>query len=268
MNVCVIEIDKDIYSNNKFWNILFSSIYNSYKIEYIINKNKKYMNCSNTYYKANTLRTKFENNGIKICHKDYKCNSYLREECSCESKLNKKNIKTNEITYIFEGAFKLDKNKFENIWNKNDNEFNNEDKEFNNDDKEFNNDDDDDEFKKEYKKFTNKIKIKELLLLIEKKNKQYTISNIKFVLDKKVQIINELGINDDHRGSDHMIIKLPFEQNIKLSNEFTLEEFIIASINLKSHKFDYWYELYCGTNYKINDSGDEIYINLDFDHGS
>ena len=35
---------------------------------------------------------------------------------------------------------------------------------------------------------------------------------------------------------------------------------------MKSHKFDYWYELFCDTNVKVKDN--EVIVNLNFDHGS
>jgi hypothetical protein len=63
-----------------------------------------------------------------------------------------------------------------------------------------------------------------------------------------------------------MIIELPFVSNIKLSKEFTVEEMITATYNLKSHKFDYWYELFCDTKIKIDN--DKINVCLSFDHGS
>ena len=51
-----------------------------------------------------------------------------------------------------------------------------------------------------------------------------------------------------------------------LGKEFTLEDLITANSNLKSHKFDYWYELYTGC--VCANKNNSIVINLEFDHGS
>ena len=63
-----------------------------------------------------------------------------------------------------------------------------------------------------------------------------------------------------------MIIKLPFEYYVNLQNNFSLEDLIIACYNVKSHKFNYWYELFCDT--LIDVENDKINILLNFDHGS
>jgi hypothetical protein len=201
---------------------------------YVINKDKKYMNCSSLWYDADELRAKFEQEGIKICHKDYKCSGYLSDECNCKSKINKRKVNPNEIKYVFDGKFKFDNEMFSYYEVCNNDEL-------------------------------CKI-IKKLFQQIEDKNKINTISNIKFVLEKEIKITNNHGINKDHRGSDHMIIDLPFVSNIELGCEFTLEELIIACTNLKSHKFDNCYELYCDSKCEIADN--QIVINACFDHGS
>jgi len=56
--VFIIEINEDFGKNNVFWIELIRTIYNSFEIEYIINKGKKYVNCSNTWYDANEIRNK------------------------------------------------------------------------------------------------------------------------------------------------------------------------------------------------------------------
>jgi hypothetical protein len=53
---------------------------------------------------------------------------------------------------------------------------------------------------------------------------------------------------------------------VQLDKEFNLYELILTNTNLKSHKFDKWYELYCGA--KCKKIGNKIQINLEFDHGS
>jgi hypothetical protein len=37
---------------------------------------------------------------------------------------------------------------------------------------------------------------------------------------------------------------------------------------IKSHKFDYWYELYCSINVNSKKNSQDIKINVSYDHGS
>ena len=223
----IIKLNNDICANNRFWSELLRGIYDSFEIYYVVNKGKNYMNCSSMWYDATEIREKFKQEKIKIVHKEHICSSYF--ECNIKSKINVKNVDVNEIKYIFGGKFRFD----------------------------------DENFDKEYY-----VKVKTLLEEIENKNETHTISNIKFVLEKEksVKIINDHGINEDHRGSDHMIIKLPFMSNVELNNEFTLKDLIIACTNIKSHKFDNWYEMYCYSKCEIMNN--QIIINTIFDHGS
>ncbi len=80
-----------------------------------------------------------------------------------------------------------------------------------------------------------------------------------------LKINNTSGFNDDHRGSDHCELKLPFVDNIVLEDP-TLYDFVSALYKLKSHKFDKWYELY--TNCKVTEIDNGYRIDLEFDHGS
>jgi len=234
-----IKLDETIYSSHIFWTELIETIYKSYEILYVINKNKNYINGETRWYDGTNLRTRLENEGIKFAHKNHSCEAYF-DDCECESKLNRRKVNSNEIKYVFEGKFKFDAKKFN---------------------EKYDNDDDEND-----ENNICKSKIKDIMLLIKKTNKKIPISNIKFVLDKCINLQNVNGFNKGHRGLDHMIIKLPFESSIKLSKEFTLEEMITSTYNLKSHKFDYWYELFCDTKIIIDD--DEIVVCLSFDHGS
>jgi hypothetical protein len=91
--------------------------------------------------------------------------------------------------------------------------------------------------------------------------------NIVFNSNYEIVLINPYGINDDHRGSDHTPIVLPFHQNVILGKTFTLDDLINACYKIKSHKFDYWYELYCGVD-KVYTKDDNLFISVAFDHGS
>jgi hypothetical protein len=87
--------------------------------------------------------------------------------------------------------------------------------------------------------------------------------DIKFVADADVTLVNNCGINDDHRGSNHTLLYLPFVESVKLGREFTFFDLLTANANLKSHKFDYNYEMFFEAF--INEQGQ---VELMFDHGS
>ena len=62
------------------------------------------------------------------------------------------------------------------------------------------------------------------------------------------------------------MIKLPFVDKVEFKNEFTLRQILDAYFNLKSHKFDKWYELF--SSCKVKENGKDITITMVFDHGS
>lgn len=82
-----------------------------------------------------------------------------------------------------------------------------------------------------------------------------------------IKIRNPCGINEDHRGSDHCEIVLPFRDEVTLTNP-TLNEFINGLYSLKSHKFDKNYEMFINCRFYKPEEGDDISIVTDFDHGS
>ena len=234
-----IHLDETIYSSSIFWTILVETIYKSYPILYVIYKNKNYINGQTLSYHGNNLRTRLENEGIKFAHKNHFYEEYLYDEYIY-------GIKSNEIKYIFEGKFKFNELIFDEYF---DYDYECEDEDYNN------------------KYNILKSSAKDILLLIEETNKKISIYNIKFVLDKCINLQNIGGIYDEcNRGSDNMVISLPFETNIKLQKEFTLEEMITALYNLKTHKFDYWYELFSGATVKVSNT--EIDLDIILGHGS
>lgn len=159
---------------------------------------------------------------IKPCHKDHICKGYF----DCDSKRYcKKNVKPEEIEYVFKGSFYL----------------NHEDEDIEADGIEDN-------------------------LIIQIRDLNLKPNEIKFISEKNIIIINKHGFNDGHRGSDHTLLKLPFLNGVNLGKEFTLNDLLIANSNLKSHKFDNWYELYCGA--KCEETTNSIFVSLKFDHGS
>lgn len=97
-------------------------------------------------------------------------------------------------------------------------------------------------------------------------------SKITFVKD--IQVYNPIGINPDHRGSNHCQLKLPFVFSIIIpKGTYTIFDLASKLYNLKSHKFENNYELYCGCLYEDNHPlyknilYNECYV-LQFDHGS
>ena len=84
---------------------------------------------------------------------------------------------------------------------------------------------------------------------------------------KELSIFNIAGWNDDHRGSNHCKIFLNQSVNITEHNMITMKQFIDMCYQLKSHKWDQWYELFSGiTSCDLVD--DTIDIMINFDHGS
>lgn len=81
---------------------------------------------------------------------------------------------------------------------------------------------------------------------------------------------NISGFNHDHRGSDHTRIELPFTDRIRLTpvdGKIKFLDLVQACFDIKSHKFDLWYELFCGIKKFRLEGGDGI-ATIVFDHGS
>jgi hypothetical protein len=100
---------------------------------------------------------------------------------------------------------------------------------------------------------------------IKKDLKKVLSSGVVACSKYKITLMNCSGINDDHRGSDHTKIILPFQEQYVLKNN-SLKELIKGLYKIKSHKFDKWYELF--STAKVEFYSREIFIKLDFDHGS
>lgn len=52
-----------------------------------------------------------------------------------------------------------------------------------------------------------------------------------------------MGINEDRRGSNHIKVALPFDNNCSITDGITFFDFIREIYKLKSHKFENNYEL-------------------------
>lgn len=95
---------------------------------------------------------------------------------------------------------------------------------------------------------------------------------------KTVKIFNKWGENEDHRGSDHCAIKLPFKSyqqfticddcsNDHKGSTMSFYDLINAFYFARSHKFEDWYEMFTGCQIDTT-KDDQITIWLNLDHGS
>ena len=84
-----------------------------------------------------------------------------------------------------------------------------------------------------------------------------------------MKLINTSGYNHDSRGSDRSLVQLPFETTVLLRAPFTLAELVQATFRLKSHKFDYWYELFISASVQARPGKrTSMHVRMKFDHGS
>ena len=278
-----IILEDKVINDEHFWNALFKIINESYRIEYIQHKGKNYFNCSSSRYDGNKILNKMIQSNIKPAHKNYVCKCNFNYDESIHKNYNRRKVNPEQIKYIYSGKFELniieDYKKFLLDNNKLMNTFFHDyfhSGNFNLDDL-YNKDDlylyGSDKYCFE-PKLTNEFdKTKELnveskkIILDLSNNNHIIISEIKFISNFDIIITNKDGFNYDYRGLSHTLIELPFLTKINLGKEFTLEDLIISNSNLKSHKFDYWYELYTGCSSKIKNNN-SVMIELKFNHGS
>lgn len=74
------------------------------------------------------------------------------------------------------------------------------------------------------------------------------------------------GVNSDARGVRAIDWKLTYYGTRYMYGNITYWEFIDHLFKCKSHKFDFWYELYCGVEVEVEDK--ILKLSLGFDHGS
>jgi hypothetical protein len=145
-------------------------------------------------------------------------------ECTCLNNINKIDVNINEITYYYD--FNIDPDYID-----------------------------------EYNNQFNKI-IKELFVFFEDIYAEPI--KIKFFSKKNIIIRNISGFHNGHQGSNHTVLKLPFKTEQNIGKNFTLNDLIVTNIDLKSHKFDNWFESFNKCNIIENDN--EIIIELIFNH--
>ena len=100
--------------------------------------------------------------------------------------------------------------------------------------------------------------------------KNRNIKNLKFCSNsfKKIILINPCGFNYDKRGENTFDIELDFYKRVELIAPITILDFIDGIYRIKSHKLDYWYELYSGIRLEYNKEKNILTLIFDFDHGS
>ena len=95
-----------------------------------------------------------------------------------------------------------------------------------------------------------------------------TPENILFVSHFDINILNNDGANDNHCGSDHTLIELPFYSGVNLGKMFTFNDILNAAYKIKSHKFNHQYEHFCGVDeLTYNTASKELTLVASFDHG-
>jgi len=90
--------------------------------------------------------------------------------------------------------------------------------------------------------------------------------DIEFIHEKSLHFINKRGRNYDMRGADDTVVVLPFEQYIEMNNKITMGELLTSLYTIKSHKFDYNYEMYF--EIILRHSSHYNRCDFTFDHGS
>jgi hypothetical protein len=232
-----LEIDLTEQSNRTI-QILFDHIiryiYKLAQIRFIKYNSKLYFQMTNKWNGGIPKNISQEEKEL-LGHEDCSCDGYWDDECKL---LNKKWKKTNpsssELEYIYnydEGALKVvcqDIHK------------------------------------------SIKIPLKKIhnFIFDLKSNPETQVSSIKFLVSKPLIITNPNGINTDHRGSNHTKLILPFVSNVTLGEKFTFKDLINTMYQIKSHKFDYWYEFYCAVIISSKKNSPDIKINVSYDHGS
>jgi hypothetical protein len=104
---------------------------------------------------------------------------------------------------------------------------------------------------------------KNIIEFIQSGNK---LTDINFTGYNSIVLKNICGINPDHRGSTHCNLAVNYEETYQLT-KLNLNQLIVGMYRIKSHKFDYNYEMFISCSKKI-EPNNRLVIEFDFDHGS
>jgi hypothetical protein len=109
---------------------------------------------------------------------------------------------------------------------------------------------------------------REKYLVFKDLNKEFQETNLRVIL------CNLEGWNDDHRGMDHplrisnnLYYRIPFFHSWELPSPCTLEDLVKACRNIKSQKWDGYYEFF-SQEVKIVKMANVLYVCVDFNHRS
>lgn len=250
------DLDKlSIDQLQKFFHILICFVYNYTKIEFVQLNKLIYYNRTNDQpegtdsipdhesIKYDECNDVFETNNSDIIKYNLLLNHLMWNETLHYHKKNKVNNRANEN--------KEDKKA----------ELDNKAKVNNDKDKEESEDEEEDEDEED----PVQIELGELIWDVFEHNKW---SDVKLHFSPKyIELINKRGFNNDHRGSNNTKVTLDFHDKYVIKNKScTIGNFADACYRIKSHKFDYWYELY--TYVLVSSNGRHIKLNFEFDHGS
>ena len=123
----------------------------------------------------------------------------------------------------------------------------------------------DDDDKNEY------IKRKILNELVEYfLDKTKKLDDLKFTFSR-IRVDNMRGINEDPRGVRKLDWHLQYNYEVEVLPEnnnanITFQQFIDALYDIKSHKFENWYELYCGCDVLVDYT--DMFVSCNYDHCS
>lgn len=70
------------------------------------------------------------------------------------------------------------------------------------------------------------------------------------------------------RDADNTDIVLPFYNFQELGTNFSMSDLLTSIFKIKSHKFDFNYEMFLNIKVSNNKSNDTTTLNVYFDHGS
>jgi Family of unknown function (DUF5868) len=114
------------------------------------------------------------------------------------------------------------------------------------------------------KKFINEVHA----YLIKKNPKELRLENI-----SEIELLNCQDMNEDARGIRDVDWKLHFWKKFRIANLkcINLDDLIMASYKIRSHKFENWYEMFTSIrDCQITNSGSstKLRVAMMFDHGS
>jgi len=224
-----IDLDQ-IGDLNIFFDLILRYIYHSFRLEYVMNSNKKIFPRPNSWFgPPKKIAKKYH---LKECKETYDPCGWYENATNPTGPV--------EFHYKIDTDLNVVEVELEDKW--------------------------EDKSEDESKNPSDKNEFKQLFEFIDANINAYGIDHLFFISKKDVFILNNRGYNHDHRGSDHTAILLEFKSEVNLKSFFSMHQLIDASYLIKSHKFEHWYELFCGV--EVEQKKDRIECQTDFDHGS